>query len=134
MSAINTIAGSGSFEDVIEPFDPEIQAISKALRAFVARVMPGVTEVLWLKQKSAGYGVGPKKNSEHFCYIAPFKKHVNLGFFYGADLADPDDLMEGAGKSLRHIKVRALEQAKQKSIRTLLQAASKHLPKLKKKP
>jgi hypothetical protein len=34
--------------------------------------MPGVTEVPWVAQKSAGYGVGPKKMSEHFCYIAPF--------------------------------------------------------------
>ena len=53
-------------------------------------VMPGITEVPWAQQKTVGYGVGPKKMSEHFCYIAPAKKHVNLGFMYGADLPDPE--------------------------------------------
>ena len=75
--------------------------------------------------------VGPKKMSEHFCYLAPFKKHLNLGFFYGADLPDPQGLLEGAGKDLRHIKIRSTEQLQQPAVRALIEQASRHLPKLK---
>lgn len=132
MAKIVTISEQGTFQDAIVSFEPEIQEIATALRDLMAKTMPGVTEVPWVKQKIIGYGVGPKKMSEHFCYIAPFKKHVNLGFFYGADLKDPNSLLEGSGKLLRHIKVKKLDQVKAAPLKALVKAASKHLPKLKK--
>lgn len=132
MPKIVTISKQGSFKDAVVGFDPDIQSMATALRELIAKTMPGVTEVPWVKQKIIGYGVGPKKMSEHFCYIAPFKKHVNLGFFYGADLDDPQSLLEGSGKLLRHIKVKTPSQINDPALITLVTAASKHLPKLKK--
>jgi hypothetical protein len=41
-----------------------------------------------------------------FAYVAAFKAHVNAGFFYGAFLDDPAGLLEGAGKRMRHVKLR----------------------------
>ncbi|MEZ4223304.1 MAG: DUF1801 domain-containing protein [Polyangiaceae bacterium] len=41
-----------------------------------------------------------------FAYVNAFKAHVNLGFFRGAELSDPDGLLEGAGKFMRHVKLR----------------------------
>lgn len=64
--------------------------------------------------------LGPKKMSEHFCYIAPQTKYVNLGFFYGASLTDPDGLLEGTGKALRHVKVHQLTKANKPGLRNLL--------------
>jgi hypothetical protein len=40
-----------------------------------------------------------------FGYVNTFKSHVNLGFFYGADLEDPAGLLEGSGKRMRHVKL-----------------------------
>lgn len=130
MVEINTVGGNGTFEEVIAAASPELQEIARAMRALIADVMPGVTEVPWAKQKTVGYGVGPKKMSEHFCYIAPQKRYVNLGFFYGADLPDPEGLLEGSGKVLRHIKVRSMATLEQPAVRSLVEAASVHLPKL----
>ncbi|MCY4538088.1 MAG: DUF1801 domain-containing protein [Chloroflexi bacterium] len=128
---IKTVGGNGNFEEVIASATPEVQALAREARALVADVMPGITEVPWARQKIAGYGVGPKKMSEHFCYLAPFKKHLNLGFFYGADLPDPQNMLEGAGKELRHIKIRHAEQLREPAVRELIERASRHLPKLK---
>jgi hypothetical protein len=72
-------------------------------------VLPDVVEVPWLRQKVVGYGVGPKKMSEHFCYIAFHHDPINLGFNYGAELPDPKGLLKGPGKLLRHIKVSHFE-------------------------
>lgn len=129
---IKTVAGNGDFEEVISEVVSEMQEIAHALRALLADVMPNITEVPWGNQKIAGYGVGPKKMSEQFCYIAPYKKHVNLGFYYGSDLDDPEGLLEGGGKALRHIKVRSLQQVQDDAVRKLVEQASTHLPKLKK--
>ena len=41
-----------------------------------------------------------------FGYINSFKSHVNVGFFYGALLADPAGLLEGNGKRMRHVKLK----------------------------
>ncbi|HVZ64336.1 MAG TPA: DUF1801 domain-containing protein [Lacunisphaera sp.] len=41
-----------------------------------------------------------------FAYVDTFKAHVNVGFFFGAELADPEKLLEGSGKLMRHVKVR----------------------------
>ena len=128
---IKTVGGNGTFDQVIADAPAEIQTLAHAARALLADVMPGITEVPWARQKIAGYGIGPKKMSEHFCYLAPFKKHLNLGFFYGADLPDPEGLLEGAGKELRHIKIRDAQQLESPAVRELIALASQHLPKLK---
>src|SRR5262249_961728 len=41
-----------------------------------------------------------------FAYVNAFKAHVNVGFFRGAEIADPDGLLEGTGKFMRHVKLR----------------------------
>ncbi|MCY3832840.1 MAG: DUF1801 domain-containing protein [Chloroflexi bacterium] len=128
---IKTVGGNGSFEDVIAQAPPEIQSLARAARALLADVMPGITEVPWARQKIAGYGVGPKKMSQHFCYIAPFKKHLNLGFMYGAHLPDLENLLEGKGADLRHVKIRKPADLERPALRVLIEEASRTLPKLK---
>lgn len=129
-SNIKTVGGNGSFEEVIAKASPEIQALAIAARELLAEVMPGITEVPWARQKIAGYGVGPKKMSEHFCYLAPFKKHLNFGFMYGAHLPDPENLLEGSGADLRHVKIRKLADLEQPALRQLVEEAARALPKL----
>lgn len=120
---MRSIDDSGSFEDVVSQSTPELRAIATALRALVSALDPDVVEVSWARQRIAGYGVGPKKMSEHYAYVAPQKKHVNLGFYRGASLADPGGLLEGTGKKLRHVKVRALADVDTAEVRALLVAA-----------
>jgi hypothetical protein len=40
-----------------------------------------------------------------FAYVNAFTGHVNVGFFLGAELADPHRLLEGSGKFMRHVKL-----------------------------
>ena len=42
-----------------------------------------------------------------FGYVNVFKAHVNVGFFRGAEIADPTRLLEGTGKFMRHVKLRS---------------------------
>ena len=41
-----------------------------------------------------------------FGYVNVFKAHVNVGFFFGAELEDATGLLEGSGKRMRHVKVK----------------------------
>jgi hypothetical protein len=58
-----------------------------------------------------------------FAYVDAFSKHVNIGFFFGAALDDPAGLLEGAGKRMRHVKVRWGEPANATAISGLIAAA-----------
>jgi len=40
-----------------------------------------------------------------FAYVSAFKAHVNVGFFRGAEIADPEGLLQGTGKFMRHVKL-----------------------------
>jgi hypothetical protein len=40
-----------------------------------------------------------------FAYVNVFTAHVNVGFFRGAEIADPEGLLEGTGKFMRHVKL-----------------------------
>ena len=41
-----------------------------------------------------------------FAYVGAFNSHVNVGFFHGAALADPNGLLEGSGKRMRHVQLK----------------------------
>jgi hypothetical protein len=58
-----------------------------------------------------------------FAYVDAFSAHVNIGFFHGAGLADPKGLLEGAGKRMRHVKVRWGRPIDEAALNALIAAA-----------
>jgi hypothetical protein len=117
---------SNGLEEMTAAFDPRVRDLAARTRALIFDVYPEVVEVPWSRQNVAGYGVGPKKMSEHFCYIALHNDHVNLGFNQGAELPDPEGLLEGPGKMLRHTKIAEPEDLEDPAVRRLLEAAKNH--------
>jgi hypothetical protein len=80
--------------------------------------IPGCTEAVW-------------HGSPKFCladgtvvaYVATYTNHADLGLIQGALLADPDGLLEGTGKGLRHVKVAAPSAVPKAKLVRLLRAA-----------
>jgi hypothetical protein len=58
-----------------------------------------------------------------FGYVNSFKKHVGVGFFYGAELVDAAGLLEGSGKRMRHAKIRPGTPYNAAALRKLIEAA-----------
>jgi len=58
-----------------------------------------------------------------FGYVNAFAAHVNVGFFRGAELADPAQLLEGTGKHMRHVKLRPEKQVDARALRELIHTA-----------
>ena len=58
-----------------------------------------------------------------FGYVDAFSAHVNVGFFFGAALDDPAGLLEGAGKRMRHVKLRWGEPVDAAALNDLIAAA-----------
>lgn len=58
-----------------------------------------------------------------FAYVNAFRTHVNVGFFRGAELRDPNKLLEGAGKLMRHVKLGPGRDVDEKALETLVRDA-----------
>ncbi|MEO8450131.1 MAG: DUF1801 domain-containing protein [Gemmatimonadota bacterium] len=58
-----------------------------------------------------------------FAYVNAFKDHVNVGFFRGAELADPAGLLKGTGKYMRHVKLRPAGDIAAASLVNLIESA-----------
>jgi hypothetical protein len=123
---IMTADKTADFETILVTYDPAVQQLAREARALIFDVLPQTVEVVWTRQKIAGFGTGPKKMTEHFSWIAPQKKHVGLGFYYGTELPDPVGLLEGTGKLLRHVKIKTADDLKNPALRALLEVAITH--------
>jgi hypothetical protein len=58
-----------------------------------------------------------------FGYVNAFSAHVNVGFFHGASLPDPARLLVGAGKYMRHVKLRPNQPHNALALESLIAAA-----------
>jgi hypothetical protein len=99
---------------------PHLRPILEALRRLVEEAAPDATASI--KWGMPFYSVG----REALCALAGFKSHVNL-ILAGppGTFADPDGLLEGEGKTGRHLKVRSLDELPRESIRGWLRTASR---------
>ncbi len=99
------------------------RATAQAVRELIRSLDPDAVEIAWPRQGTFGWGIGPKKMSEHYAYLAVHPSHVNLGFYRGASLPDPSGLLEGTGRAMRHIKLCAPAELHRPEITELLRAA-----------
>ena len=90
--------------------------VVQQLRQLVREAAPAATESI--KWAQPVYEVnGP------FCYIRAFKSHVNLGFWRGAELADPEHLIQTGGEKMGHVRVADPGDVKPDAFKDLVRAA-----------
>ena len=99
---------------------PEVLALGCRLRDIVRRAVPDANEVVY--HGALCYGRSGKR-SELKVYISFHSAHVNLGFYRGAALLDPEGLLSGDGKQMRHIKVGSATDLKPAVFQRLVRAA-----------
>ncbi|GAB3253336.1 hypothetical protein GCM10027347_13070 [Larkinella harenae] len=112
-------------ETFLADYKPEVRELALKVRALVQQIFPEAHESVRTGYKTITYGIGPRMSDE-ICYIAPLSSSVNLGFHYGTQLPDPNGLLKGTGKLLRHIKFEAVEEVGTPGIAELLEIAKNH--------
>jgi hypothetical protein len=97
----------------------ELQKVVRALRSFVNGIVPGVKETV------NAWGIPTFEKKGPFCFYMVGKNHVTFGFHFGTALPDPEGLLEGTGKNIRHVKLPNVEGLEQKGLRELVLAAAR---------
>ena len=108
-----------SFDDYQKDQSAANQAIIRALRRFVKKTAPKLTEsVKW----GNGCWIGDR-GPVAYVYSAP--TFVQFGFFRGSSLRDPKSLLEGKGAYVRHAKVYKTTDIDKPAFAALLKQATR---------
>jgi len=121
-----------AFAQMIATDPAPIQELARAVRDLIFDVLPQTIEVVWPQQRSVGWGTGPRKFTEQFAYLMPFKGHVTLGFYHGGELPDPEGLLRrsanrqvGGTLSMRSLRLTELDEVRRPALRALIEASTR---------
>ena len=108
----------------LEPYDPVISRLFFASRKVVLEEAPEATELIYdaYNAVTAAYSFTDRLK-EAFCHVAAYPKYVNVGFFRGSGLPDPEHLLAGSGRNIRHIRIAALANLQRPGVQNLVRAA-----------
>jgi hypothetical protein len=110
--------------DYLAASDPLVSSLFLALREIVLEEAPAAIESISMGYALAiGFSFTGKPLKDGFCHIVAYSSYVNLGFNRGALLADPNGVLAGNGKSIRHITIRNHDDLDRPLVRRYLQAA-----------
>jgi hypothetical protein len=118
----NTKTGDPAVDTFLKGYSPQVREIAVKVREAILSVMPDATEKVYPGWKVIQYGAGADMKSV-FAAISPLRERVNLGLANGVDLPDPDGLLEGDGKAIRHVKLTSPEAATAPAVRELIRGA-----------
>lgn len=91
------------------------------LRSLIQEAAPRAKETIkWGMPVYEGHGL--------ICAIRPSKEYVALQFYSsGTNLEDPDGLLEGTGKKMRHVKIRSKRDIRKKLFTSWIKQAARHV-------
>lgn len=95
----------------------------KDLRAFLLEIHPDSNELLYHTHALTSLFSISEKMSDAFCMIPIYSKHLNLGFNKGTLLEDPNALLQGTGKYIRHIPIKTPDDYRNNEVKALIQSA-----------
>lgn len=121
-----------AFRELVADASPEVRAVAVAVRDLVFDVLPATIEVVWLRQRSVGWGTGQRKSTEQFAYLMPYARHVTLGFYRGGELPDPAGLLPDTGGtqaggtlSMRSLRLTTVAEVGRPELRALIEVATR---------
>src|SRR5690242_17104474 len=96
----------------------EFEGVAKAVQTLMQAVK-GVEEYV------NPWSIPSFDSNGPLCCFMVGKEHVTFAFMRGAALPDPEKLLEGTGKGVRHVKLRSLAEVKRPGVKKLIAEAVK---------
>jgi hypothetical protein len=100
--------------------DVAIAARKAVLKAAKKSVKAGCSELIYDSYCVSDCFSFSAKLGQAFIHIATYANHVNLGFNFGAQLDDPDEILSGDGKLIRHIRLNSVADLRKKSTKDMI--------------
>ena len=113
--------------EFLSAYEPGITALALAVRSLVLAEAPGAMELIYDAYNAVATGYSfTGRPSDAFVHIAAYAHWVNLGFNRGAELDDPDGVLQGSGRQVRHIRISEPADLRKPAVRSFVRAAIAH--------
>ena len=90
----------------LSPYAPPLQQLALDIRSYLLTIEPRATETIYDAYNAVAVGYSfTGRLKECYCHVAVYPRHVNLGFNRGADLDDPQKILQGNGSQVRHVTI-----------------------------
>ena len=96
----------------------QFEGVAMAVRALVKKAVKGAEEYVNPWKIPSFDSNGP------LCCFMVGRDHVTFAFMRGAALPDPEKLLEGTGKGVRHVKLRSVDDVKKPGVKKLVVEAA----------
>jgi hypothetical protein len=110
-----------SWEAVLASQRPEVAGAGRAIEGLIREALPGVVVRFDPGDGLLALGTSASMRDLLFALI-PHAGWLNLQLADGAVLHDPDGIVEGTGKRIRHVKLRSPEGATTPAVRAIVAA------------
>jgi Domain of unknown function (DU1801) len=108
----------------LAPYDPHVASLALALREVVLEeALEAIESLVNGFAVAIGFSFTGKPMKDGFCHVVTYKNCVNLGFNRGALLADAEEILEGSGKLIRHLRINNHDDLDRPVVRRFLRAA-----------
>jgi hypothetical protein len=105
----------------IGKYAPEVAAVAKAALVKMRKRLPGAIELVWDNYNALAIAFGSSEKLADVVFsIALYPRWVSLFFKDGATLADPEKLLQGRGKAMRHIVLESAATLDRPGVRNLM--------------
>lgn len=97
----------------LKPFGEEITDLVMWLREFVWDLYPKTNELIYDNYNAVAFGWSPTEKLGHtFCSIAVGRtsKNIHFGFYWGSEIADPEEKLIGNGNQYRYMLVKSKDE------------------------
>ena len=115
---------SAELDKLIARLPPDMAKLTKAVLAIMRKRLPGATELVYDKKRTLVIGFCPDDRAMHVINsIATYTKWINLYFYEGDNLPDPEGLLEGSGVAVRHIRITNAKDLDRPAVKALMAEA-----------
>ena len=111
------------FQLFLDLKDQEVIELFIDLRQYILELYPDCNELLYHTHALTAVFSISEKLSDAFCMLPIYTNHFNLGFNKGTLLKDPNQLLTGTGKLIRHIDVKKPNDYRNPRVSSLIQEA-----------
>lgn len=111
------------YRKLLQRYAPAIQTLALSTRRLILEEAPQASEFIYEVYTIADHFTFTGRAGDAFVFTTAHANWVNLGFNFGALLPDPEGLLQGDGKVIRHVRIATPSDLEVPGVRDLLRAA-----------